>query len=103
MKQRSDPAVACRLSAPALQRRIAWIRDHLLTRAVARRPRAGALELTLPTDAELRARVSEWIELEGECCPFLEFHVRDAGADHFAVAVAGPPGSDAIFDAWLQR
>ena len=103
MKRPSDSPVACRLSSPALQRRIEWIRGHLLTRAVARWPRAGALELTLPVDAELRARVSEWIQLEAECCPFLEFRVREAGADHFGVAVVGPPSSEAIFDAWLER
>src|SRR5687767_3822674 len=87
-------AVACTLSSAEKRERAAAIRRDLLprVRSVDELPNGYVLWFDR-VDGEL-ARVASFVELESQCCAFLDFAIRlGAGGDRIALHLEGAPGT----------
>jgi hypothetical protein len=68
--------LACSLDGMELTARIdAW--REVMGRATTRRVEDGRVVATYPNEPQLRDRLRELIALEGECCSFLRFDLRE--------------------------
>jgi len=91
--------VACTLTADDLSaRREQWRR--LVNRgAVAVRRNPTGLEVRFGGSEDTAAAVDALVAAERECCSFLAWAVARSTSE-VVLAIAGPSGSEAIFDAW---
>jgi hypothetical protein len=79
----------CSLSPNALsERQGAW--RSLTTQALQRRVEPGCVLSTYPNRPEIVQRLAELVEAEKECCPFLEFDIRE-GDSVIEVELRYPP------------
>jgi hypothetical protein len=85
--QRPQTTIACTLSAADYRDRLRQITG--LARDSLRSHDRKGLELTLRYDASAVDRVKEMVRREQECCPFLNFVVREE-ADQIVVSVTAP-------------
>ena len=97
----ADPTplpIACTLTGASLEERGAWL-GRLGAAALTGGVREGDhLELSFrPAAAD---DVRELVRAERECCPFLEFRVRDA-TDGVHLTVTGPAGAGPVLDGML--
>jgi hypothetical protein len=74
----SDPEpAACRLSPNALSERGgAW--RSLMAEALHRRVEPGRVLGTYPNRPEIAQSLAQLVEAEKDCCPFLEFDIRES-------------------------
>jgi hypothetical protein len=80
----------CSLSPAGLSdRRGAW--RSLTTQALNRSVEPGRVLSTYPKRAEIAQGLAEVVEAEKECCPFLEFDIRE-GDSVIEVELRYPPG-----------
>lgn len=93
-----DIDLACTLTREELPgRREQWRR--LLTTVTGVRRRPTGIELRFePSDSTLEA-VRSLAEAERECCSFLAWAVARS-ADEVVLDIAGPAGTEAMFDGW---
>ena len=84
----SEP-IACNLSSPDLSDRVAAWRS-LGAQALRRTAEPGRVVSTYPKHPELAGALTELIEAERECCPFLEFEVREQESE-IEVELRYPP------------
>jgi hypothetical protein len=87
--------IACTLAGASLEQRAAWLGRlgaAALTGAVRESDR-----LELRFRAAAADDVRELVRAERECCPFLEFRVRDA-PDAVHLTVTGPPAATSVLD-----
>jgi hypothetical protein len=68
---------ACSLSPNALsERRGAW--RSLMAQALHRRVEPGRVLGTYPSGPEIARSLAQLVEAEKDCCPFLEFEIRES-------------------------
>jgi hypothetical protein len=86
----SDPErAACSLSPTALSdRRGAW--RSLTAQALHRRVEPGRVLGTYPNRPEIARSLAQLVEAEKDCCPFLEFDIRE-GDSTIEVELRYPP------------
>jgi hypothetical protein len=86
----SDPErAACSLSPTALSdRRGAW--RSLMAQALHRRVEPGRVLGTYPNRPEIARSLAQLVEAEKDCCPFLEFDIRE-GDSTIEVELRYPP------------
>ena len=84
----TDPPIACTLPAAEMPGRLALV-DALAAGALIE-PISGGIRARF--DADLEARVREFVALESQCCAFLRFDLR--AGEEVLLDVTGPP------DAW---
>src|SRR5919106_1609018 len=73
----SEPDATCSLSPDALsERRGAW--RSLTAQALDRRVEPGRVLSTYPKAPEIARSLARLVEAEKDCCPFLEFDVRES-------------------------
>jgi hypothetical protein len=74
----SNPERAtCGLSPNALsERRDAW--RSLMAQALHRRVEPGRVLSTYPNGPEIARSLAQLVEAEKDCCPFLEFEIRES-------------------------
>ena len=67
----------CSLSPNALsERRGAW--RSLMAQALHRRVEPGRVLSTYPSGPEIARSLAQLVEAEKDCCPFLEFDIRES-------------------------
>jgi hypothetical protein len=90
----SDLPIACTLSPDERASRRQELLAGLVADALACEPLASGLRLTLPATSASLERIARTIDVERQCCRFLEFVlvVPPAGA-YFELRVSGPPGT----------
>jgi hypothetical protein len=72
-------------------------RDALLGRA----RRSSAVELRFRSDHAVQAALERFIELEQECCPFLQFGLsRQSG--ELVLGIEGPPAAEPVLSALYE-
>jgi hypothetical protein len=84
----SEP-IACSLSGPDLQQRLAEIA------AVGETARRVGDELRFPADASTRERLEAIVAAERHCCPFLIFELRETG-DELALTIGASDEAEPI-------
>jgi hypothetical protein len=84
----SEP-VACSLSGPELQARLAEIS------AAGRHAVRMGDELHFPADAATRGRLEAIIAAESRCCAFLSFDLRESG-DELVLTIGAPKEAEAV-------
>jgi hypothetical protein len=97
-------AIACALAASDYKERLAWIEE--LNKAALRHYRRVGARIELAYDLTATARVQEFVRLEQECCPFLEFAVHEG--EHEVVLVIEAPedareAADVLFGSYTSR
>jgi hypothetical protein len=97
----SEPRIACSLSsADAQDRQAEW--DVLLQRAALRRIAVpNGMRVELRPDDDARAELARLVELERECCPFLELTIDDESSQ-LALTVTGPPEAEPVVSGLLS-
>jgi MerR family transcriptional regulator, copper efflux regulator len=90
----------CRLSPDALsERRGAW--RSLMAQALHRRVEPGRVLSTYPNGPEIVRSLAQLVAAEKDCCPFLEFDIREGGST-IEVELRYPPGFAAMFASVLD-
>jgi hypothetical protein len=87
--------IACTLTGASLQERAAWL-SRLGDAALVEGRRDGD-RLQLRFRAPAADDVRELVRAEGECCPFLDFRVREA-AGEVRLTVSGAPAAGPVLD-----
>ena len=73
----SEPEATCSLSPDGLsERRGAW--RSLMAQALHRRVEPGRVLSTYPNGPEIARSLAQLVEAEKDCCPFLEFDIRES-------------------------
>ena len=92
--------LACSLQGAELRERAERWRDVADRGLRSSRKEDGAVVLSFARQEGLEAELRELIELERECCAFLELTLEDrAGLD---LRISGPPGSEAVLDSFAE-
>lgn len=71
----SQPVIACSLSEPDLQSRLAYLRGHVLSLIKSETNVNNGIRLDFENSRDVTSSVLEMVQLEHECCPFLEMQV----------------------------
>lgn len=79
-KDPAPAAASCKLSADALTTRVGEWRS-LAGTALRRRVEPGRVITVFPNRADVARAVTRLAAAEAECCPFLEFDVREDGSE----------------------
>jgi hypothetical protein len=97
----ADTPVACSLSsAHADSRQGEW--SALLQRGALRRIAVSSgMRVELRSDDDIRAELTRLVELERECCPFLEMTIDDERGE-LVLTVTGPPEAGPIVEQLLS-
>ena len=86
----SRPALACALGPADLQDRVdEW--HSVLEYAQGRSAVADGVQVLLPADPALTARVARLVALEQQCCSFLEFTLAVGAPGRLLLTVTSPP------------
>jgi MerR family copper efflux transcriptional regulator len=81
-------ALSCSLSGPELVSRIReW--GQVASRAISRHVEKGRIVSTYPPDQQLLQQLHRLIAAEAECCPFMQFNVKE-GPDQVEVELRVP-------------
>src|SRR5262245_54589274 len=95
----TDPPVACELTTAALRERSAWLREQLARHLSGHEWLPEGLALRLVYSPENLAILTELVQLEARCCPFLRFELRaSAGTGLLELDLTGPPGTRAFLE-----
>ena len=96
----NSPPIACNLSAftPEERERHSFLAQLLRSAVSGVRGLADGYEVTLESPSAIVSELSEFLSLEGRCCPFLVFDVSH-GEDHSSVRITGPTGTKEFLEA----
>lgn len=90
--QPAEPVIACTLAASELGERVAaWADVVRLGRD--RSAVAGGVQIALPGEPALVARVAELVALEQQCCSFLTFTLTVSAPGELLLTATGPEGT----------
>jgi len=93
--------VACRLSDRDQARRAQELEKEFFSRVARSERRRDGYSLYLRATPANRRLIDEFVAFEGECCPFLETRVEEAGAGEIELSLGGPEGTVEFLDAWI--
>ena len=93
--------VACTLAHDELPHRQEQWRRLMKDSLISAHPRPTGIELRFESSDATAAAVATLVEAERQCCAFLAWAVARA-AHELVVDIAGPAGSEAIFDDWAR-
>jgi hypothetical protein len=86
--------IACTLSSAEKRERAAAIRRDLLPRVKTVTETVTGYVLVFDRAEGELERIASFVELESQCCAFLDFAIRiDSGGDTIALELAGPEGT----------
>ncbi len=94
-------AVACRLSDRDQARRAQELEKEFFSRVARSERRGDGYSLYLRATPANRRLVDDFVAFEGECCPFLEIGVEDAGRGEIELSLGGAEGTVEFLDAWI--
>ena len=96
----TNPPVACSLSSTDARTRQAEWSALLRDAARSRTPVPGGIRVELTGD--VRSELIRLVELERECCPFLELVVEESAAGGLVLTATAPPDAEALVDELLS-
>src|SRR6266542_3808924 len=93
--------VACTLADDELPHRQEQWRRLIRDSLISAHPRPTGIELRFEPSDATAAAVALLVEADRQCCAFLAWAVA-RGANELVVDIAGPAGTEAIFDDWAR-
>jgi hypothetical protein len=103
MSAKPQPPVACSLSAADAETRQAQWRGLLSRAAVSRTTIAGGMRVERRPESNIRAELARLVELERECCPFLELTIEETKEGALALSVTAPTDAEGIVKELLAQ
>ena len=89
--------LACSLDAAALQDRRSLFQERLLSHALSTARIDRGLIVTFPNDADLVTEIRTIIDLERQCCGFLEFDLKeDIESSRVLLTITGPVNARSV-------
>lgn len=93
MKMNNLP-IACTLTAAELQQRRGTVLDAVKKSIVEFRELDDGYALSFPTSTESLKELTALVDLERQCCPFLQFRITvEAGGGPLWLEITGPEGT----------
>jgi hypothetical protein len=88
--------IACTLNTTEFHERERDVLQKLLPKAIRTESEKGYV-YHFPSDDECFREIAEFIELERQCCPFLDFKLTvPRGSGEIILELSGPPGAKAF-------
>jgi hypothetical protein len=90
----SSLPIACNLSSAELQERRRTVLERLRDALVEVKELANGYSYSFPSEGNRFKELADMIELERQCCPFLQFRVTvAAGHGPLTLEITGPEGT----------
>lgn len=89
----ADIPIVCTLSDEDFRRREREVIEKLMPRVTSVESIAEGSIYSFPSDAETLAEVLEFVRLERQCCPFLDFHLSLERTGPIKLSLTGPKGA----------
>ena len=89
--------LVCSLNDEEFRNRRALVRDTLLPHLTRTERLDSGLTLTFPDTPELRSSAKQFVDLEHQCCGFLEFAMTHANAE-LVVTIGGSEEAQQLID-----
>ena len=89
--------MACSLDSEARKDRRAFFRERLLADALRTIRTKNGLRLIFRNDPAVRREIETLVDLERQCCGFLDFALTE-DPDRLELSITGPPGARAVLD-----
>lgn len=96
-----DLPIACSLSGPDLENRLAQMAALGRDALTARRLDGAHAQLRFAAGAGVRDRVAAVVAAEASCCAFLTLRISDE-PDTVVVDVAAPEGAEPVLAEWVE-
>ena len=95
--------VACTLSSAEKRERRAVLQRELVPRITSVTELEKGYVLWFDRSEGELARIASFVELESQCCAFLDFAIRvDSGSQSIALQLEGPPGTKELFQPLIE-
>ena len=93
----SSPPIACTLTSKEKRARIENAETDLLGDTTRIEELENGYTLWFPVEPGRLQRLAELVELESQCCAFLDFEIRlEAGSNEVALSLTGPEGTKEV-------
>ncbi|TDJ22483.1 MAG: hypothetical protein E2O58_11500 [Gammaproteobacteria bacterium] len=89
--------MACSLDSEARNERRAFFRERLLPDAVQKIRTDDGLRIFFRNDPAMRSEIRTLIDLERQCCGFLDFELAE-DEERLTLTITGPPAAAAVLD-----
>ncbi len=92
-----SPPIACTLSSKEQRARVEEAESELLQGVLRIEELTNGYALWFPAEPGRLQRLAEFVELESQCCAFLDFEIRlEAAAKEVALSLTGPEGTKEV-------
>ncbi len=99
----ASPPIACTLSSREKRARVEAAESELLQGVLRIEDLTNGYVLWFPAEPGRLQRLAEFVELESQCCAFLDFEIRlEAGAEEVALVLTGPEGTKEVLGALVN-
>ncbi|QYO64033.1 hypothetical protein [Leptolyngbya sp. 7M] len=102
LRKSPDIPIVCTLSDEDFRRREREIIGNLMPRVTSVESMAEGSKYSFPSDAETLEKVLEFIRLERQCCPFLDFHLSIERTGPIKLSLTGPKGAKEFIEATFK-
>ena len=97
----NDLPIACRLTAPQLQARRSAVLQKVRLAVVEVRELEDGFAYSFPSDGDWLRELTGLIDLERQCCPFLQFRLTvEANGGPIWLEMTGPEGTKDFLTLW---
>ncbi len=101
--EKAAPIIACTLTSKEMGARVARVENELLKEVLRSEELENGYALWFPVAPGRLQRLAEFVELESQCCAFLDFEIRlGAGAHEVALVLTGPEGTKEVLRALME-
>ena len=98
------PVIACTLSSKEKRERVQAAENDLLEGVSRVEELDDGYVLWFPSEDGRLQKVAEFVQLESQCCAFLDFEIRvPAGGEELALSLTGPEGTKEVLAAMLAE
>ena len=101
--EKAPPIIACSLTSKDMGARVDKLKTELLDEVLRSEELENGYTLWFPVAPGRLQRLAEFVELESQCCAFLDFEIRlEAGAAEVALVLTGPEGTKEVLRALME-
>jgi len=93
--------IACSLNAEETRERRVFVRKALIPKALKVRETESGWHLTFENSEQLKSDVTLFVELESQCCGFLDYQISSDDAE-FVLTIEGPPKALPILSGFIS-
>ena len=101
---KAPPPIACTLSSKEKRARVEQAETQLLDDVLRIEELENGYVFWFPVESGRLQRLAEFVELESQCCAFLDFEIRlEAGAGEIALSLSGPEGTKDVLRSLIEE